>query len=98
MTSRQKNKQPKVTPEFLEALGTVLGEFANCDLEPRCDYYRDEAEDEGGAECADELEAATHLLADWYLDATGNSIWYDCSSCPLEQDVESKPSESVAVN
>jgi hypothetical protein len=71
MTSRQKNKQPKVTPEFLEALGTVLGEFANVAFEPRCEHYRNV-----GTEFADELEAATHLLADWYRDATGETIWW----------------------
>jgi hypothetical protein len=97
MTMTELKQLPEVTPDFLEALETVLMEFANCDLEPRCDYFREDG-DEDNAELADELEAATHLLADWYLDATDNSIWYDCSSCPLEQEVESKPSESVAAN
>jgi hypothetical protein len=65
LKTKRKSKpraRPKVTPEFINALGHLLGEFGSVDLEPRLKYFRGEGDDEA----AEWLEEAFDLVAKWH--------------------------------
>jgi hypothetical protein len=66
----------KVTRKFLDALGVILEEFGNCDLQPRLDYLRHEAGESEPEylEIADTLEAAFDLVEKWHAAAINSKL------------------------
>jgi hypothetical protein len=86
--------EPKMmSKEVHEALGLLLDEFGDCDLQPRLEYYADE-----DRECGRELAAAWTLVETWHNggDLDPKAIKRDTTKCWEVYGLIDKPDEEAA--